>query len=101
MKFKSIAKQECIPVGCLLTTAVAATRCEHKRGLPLRGLLFEGVCTHEGFTLIWGLPSEGEVALRGELPSEGEGGLFSERGSAQPPCEQTDAYENITLPCGW
>ena len=39
---KSIYKQECIPVGCVLTTTVAATRCRYSGGLPTGGSTYYG-----------------------------------------------------------
>ena len=42
-------KQECIPVGCIPTTVVAATRCQFQRGLPRGGLPREGICLGVGF----------------------------------------------------
>ena len=64
-------KQECIPVGCILTTAVAATRCQ-----------YQGV----GQT-----PPPNKRHIPGGRP------LFRGRPS---PCGQTNASGNITFPCG-
>ena len=64
-------KQECIPVGCILITAVAATRCQ-----------YQGV----GQT-----PPPNKRHIPGGRP------LFRGRPS---PCGQTNASGNITFPCG-
>ena len=49
-------KQECIPLGCVLTTAVAVTRCQHLGALPTGGSLptgGKGVCLLGG-SAYWG-----------------------------------------------
>ena len=64
-------EQECIPVGCVLTTAVAATRCRYSGG--------------------WADPPERRPPTRDRPPPLRQ---------TLPPCGQTDASENITFSCG-
>ena len=58
--------QECIPVGCVPTTAVTTTRCQF------------GGC----------LPTEGCLPAGGDLPTEG--GLPTTQPPPPSPCEQND-----------
>ena len=74
----TVLKQGCISVGCVLTTAVAATRCQYLGERGLLGVCLEEVCLgdgalhREGVCLERGLP-RGWGLLRGGLPREEKG----------------------------
>ena len=116
-------KQECIPVGCVPTATVATTRCQywgmcvwcHFVSGPMLfpgGPMFFHVCVFGGLYpggLCLGVPVHGVSVQRGSLS---RGSLFPEGVSVQrrglcpegsaclPSDRMTDAFENITLPCG-
>ena len=124
--FWPLFKQECIPVGCVLTTAVAAggvsvqlTTAMATRGVSVQGRLCPGgslwgdLCQEGDLSKEGGSLSRMGLCLKGGLCPEGVcvlkvvsvrvGSLF--RGSPSRvetplPHGQTDAYENITVPCG-
>ena len=70
---------ECIPLGCVSTAAVAATRCRYWEGVP---------------TLSWrqSPPPETDPLLEATFPPESR--------PLTPVNRMTDASENITFPCG-
>ena len=80
---KITSKQECIPVGCIPSAAVAA------RGVCIPACTGQGcipACTGQGGVYLGG------ICPKGCLPH------------TSPVNRITDAYENITLPqlrCGW
>ena len=88
-QFVSI-KQECIPVGCVLSAAVAVSRWG---GVPGPG---GGGCTWSQWGCTW---SGGVHLVPGGVP--GPGGVSAPRGvylvRYSPPCGQTHACKNITF----
>ena len=84
-------KQECIPVGCVLSAAVTV------RGVPAWGVPAWGRCTCLG-----GVPNGGGVPAWRGVPAQG--GVSKHALRLTPPVDRmTDACKNITLPqlhCG-
>ena len=103
-------KQECIPVGCILSTAVTVSQgggCLLLGGLLLGGVCSGGVCSSRCL-LQGGVCSWGASVLRGVCSWGGLlWGVSAPRGcgipactgadTPTPPCGQTDAYKNITF----
>ena len=91
-------RQECIPVGCVLSTAVAISG-----GVSAWGVSAQwGVCSGE--LSAWGSVYLGAVCAGGCLPTGmsargclPRGGVCP-GGCTPPSCGQTDACENITFP---
>ena len=77
-------KQECIPVGCVPSAAVAVCWGCLRRGCLPRGFLPRGVCPRRGVCLgVWG-SAQGGGGLQ-------KGGVYpSMHWSRHPPCEQND-----------
>ena len=78
-------RQECLPVGCISTAVVAATRSQYQGHFLFGPMFFLGPVYDVTSCLVlyafWG------VSVRGvSLPPF--------------PCEQTDRCKNITFPCG-
>ena len=81
MEEQKYVKQECIPVGCLPTAAVAATRCQYQGVYDVTSCLVP--CPFQQV----GLYQEGVVSVRRGWSLSGGG--------------ETDACDNITFPCSW
>ena len=90
-------EQECIPVGCVPSAAVAVW------GGGVVCLLggvcfFGGVCLLGGCLLLGGVPASwGCLLLGGGVCFLGAGIPACTEADTPPPCEQTDACKNITF----
>ena len=108
-------KQECIPVGCVPSSAVAVSRGGGGVVCSREGCLLRGGCLLPGGCLLLGVSAPGGSAPRGVSAPGGAcllpGGICTQGVSAPgggcgisactgedtPPCGQTDACKNITF----
>ena len=116
MMSQTSVKQECIPVGCVPTAAVVATRCQYQGGTHSSGRSkgaqgtralppSSGSKFFQFHAVFWEILAKSYVPPPGELapPPRGNPGSATAlplEADHSPACEQTDASENITYRCG-
>ena len=89
---KTIPKQECIPVGCIPTAAVATTRFQYQGVYDVTSCLVP--CSFQGMVSVQGVFVLREISVHRDVSVLGVGACLPPRVD-----RLTDASENITFPC--